>query len=409
MPAMDNIDRQQASMQERLDGVRESVIRGDAGGGEWASGVVTLLALALFLGACLRTLLLRHRWRSVLCHPVRGLYLTRGDADAWWRVVDHEVRARPEELVLGVDSFCAHLEGLRRRGLVSLVRRIHAAWLASPAGLTARTRGELVMGDHVVVRDEKGTLLVEGFLRTISTQEAMLVAYDEGAGWPEGSTERVYVEKANASCQRARLHERRGDALWLLAIGQAAELGHRREHYRVQADDFVLLFPATPRLAGIRRLVLSHEGPSHPLLARAMAAQSLRYAAEFERRGLWSGGATAQLEDLGAGGARVRIVGSHDDVPDGQALFLFLSFRLDSKAVELLLPCVTASGWEHCEIPSGLPAQRIRLRFDGMAAAEEAGLRHLIAKLAAHKLGQATPVVATVAAPASPHAPAAVS
>ena len=351
-------------------------------GFNWSEAVLWTLMAGLGLALVGRLVLRRFRWTKQLRSGI-GLDLTDEELTVWWKAAVPAERDEPARLVDSIERFCHHLERLASRGQGALVRKLHRAWLQCPNGKAARLQRETGVGDLVTVRDPQGRLLADGCVLSHSESELRLVVTDEGAGWPDHpEDDKAYVEKPGSTPIKTRLRAQSGDHLWILTVGIEAELGHRREDYRVRAENAVLLFESSARLIGVRDLVIGRDQGDHFLIAEQLKKTPPRYCVEFEKKHWWPLGKSAMLEDLSMKGVRVRVAAPPEPLRPGRWFMLYLSCRVDGRHLELLLPSVPLSDWE--SIPEAeSPSWRIRFRFEGLVSSEEGQLRMLMTRLAA--------------------------
>lgn len=372
---------QSYTIAEKASTVSEQ-LRSVSGSDSRSSTLTFGVAVVVLVAACViaRRVLERMRWQRAVSAGDDGLELDVRDYTSWWNVLSDETRRHPERLLESPAYFSQHLSDLVRRGHISLARRLHLAWMRTPNGAKSRDTQAILVADHVVVRDDHGALLAEGFIRHVGPSDVEFVVYDEGAGWPpEDADHRAFIEKANGYRLRTQLSERRGDQFWSLIVGIEAEIGHRRDHHRVSAKNGALLFASQRRLAEVRNWVL-HDGPAeHFLIREQRKLNPPTYSSEFERRSIWSDGCPILLEDIGAGGARVRTAELPEASRPGKPYYVFLSFLLDQKPFEMLLPATALTEWEIC--PDDKAWRRIRLQFDDLTPKEHGHLRMLLTRL----------------------------
>ncbi|MFT7619578.1 MAG: hypothetical protein ACI97A_003234 [Planctomycetota bacterium] len=372
---------QGGSVASRLRGVN-SRFKSSTGG---LDTNVAIYALALMVSVLLvilaRRVVLWHRWVK-LAGPL-GFGLDKKALKSWWGYLTADQRQDPEKIFSSKERIATELERLVAADEGKLARSIHERWVQRQPDVKNPLSGikNLKQAEMILVRDDQGKLILEGFLRRVGTDSIDLVPFRRTslgeAGLGKGQ---VHIDR-NAGCDSidAKVLKATADGrLWTFNIGVAAKVDYVRQEFRIKVQlDAMIFDKRQSTLAGIKTDMDTTVVPTHHLLAKQQRERTVTFADLMRRKRMFISARRCQLVDLSALGARICIQGNEIELRESQPLYLFLPFVINSQVEQYLIQANVVEVWDEVTATSD-ESRMVRMRFESLEDAELLALRRLI-------------------------------
>ncbi len=384
---------QGGAVAKRLRGVNSRFEAGDAGLDSNVAIYAVSICASILAVILIRRVVLARRWSKIA--GVEGFGLDKESLGKWWPYLSRELRQNPNRLFDSRERIATEMERLVENDESTLARLVHECWLRiSPEARHPLTGLEnLVQTETVLIRNEKGRLVMEGFLRRVGQDAVDVVPFVRTTIQEVGLGDKNVDLDRSGGCESifARTLKTTADGrLWTFSIGVAAKVEYQRLEFRINTTLACLFFDKRlTALAEVKSQSECKDKPTHHLLAKQQRENKVTIANLMKRKKLIFSSRLCHLVDLSALGARLCIADPDHTLREGQSIFLFMPFEIRGMDEEHLVKAEIVETWTK---PTPDPRNQdlvVRLRFFDLEDAELQLLRRLVNVL------NATPLDAT--------------